>query len=354
MEPFTYDVRATRVVFAPGSVGQIGDEIRRLDCSRALVLTTPEQKNLGERVLASLVEVGCGIFAKAQMHTPTGVTQEAVEFAHSVNADCLVAIGGGSTIGLGKAISLRTGLKQIAVSTTYAGSEMTPILGETENGVKKTIRSPKVLPQTVLYDVGLTMTLPALMSVVSGMNAIAHAVEALYAKDSNPIVSLMAEEGIRALAHSLPRLVSDPLEMVARSDAQYGAWLCGTCLGAVGMALHHKVCHVLGGTFDLPHAETHTVILPHALAYNAASCPQALVRIERALGQSDAPSALYALGKGLGAPMALRDLGMPESGLATATALILKDSYWNPRPLEEDAIFNMLSRAWHGQPPTRV
>src|SRR6202000_2741176 len=174
------------------------------------------------------------------------------------------------------------------------------------------------LPEVILYDVDLTLTLPVGLSVTSGMNAIAHAVEALYAQDANPITTLMAEEAIRALAKALPVIVKDPRNLEARSDALYGAWLCGICLGTVGMALHHKLCHTLGGTFDLPHAETHTVVLPHAAAYNASAAPEAMARAARALGGADAPTGLYDLAESLGAPLALKDIGMPEAGLDRA------------------------------------
>ena len=200
------------------------------------------------------------------MHTPTDVTERGLARARELDADCLVALGGGSTTGLGKAIALRTDLPQVAVPTTYAGSEATPILGETVGGRKTTLRSPKVLPEVIVYDVDLTLTLPASLSATSGINAIAHAVEALYAKEANPVVSMLATAGIAALARALPRIAADLRDLDARSDALYGAWACGTCLGSVGMALHHKLCHVLGGTFDLPHAETHAVVLPHAVA----------------------------------------------------------------------------------------
>ena len=173
--------------------------------------------------------------------------------------DGLVAVGGGSTIGLAKAIALRTGLPQVAIPTTYAGSEMTDILGETEGGAKTTRRSEAVRPEAVIYDVELTRSLPPGLSATSGLNAIAHAAEALYARDGNPVIALMAEEGVRALAAALPAIVADPGDMAARGDALYGAWLCGLCLGAASMALHHKLAHVLGGSFDLPHAETHAV-----------------------------------------------------------------------------------------------
>jgi alcohol dehydrogenase class IV len=228
---------------------------------------------------------------------------------------------------------------------------MTPIIGETKDGAKTTQRSLKVLPEIVIYDVDLTLTLPAKMSATSGMNAIAHAVEALYAQDRNPVMSLMAEEAIRALGRALPVIVANPQDREARSDALYGAWLCGMCLGSVGMALHHKLCHVLGGSFDLPHAETHTVVLPHAFAYNAAAAPDADQRIARALGGKSAALDLFELSGKLGAPRSLQSLGMPEDGIEKAADIAVKNPYWNPRPIERNAVRDLISRAWAGEPP---
>ena len=219
-----------------------------------------------------------------------------------------MAIGGGSTTGLGKAIALRTDLPQIVLPTSYAGSEMTPVVGQTSGGIKTTQSSPKILPEIVIYDVDLTMTMPPKLSATSGINAIAHAVEALYARDRNPVISLMAQEGIRTLAQALPKICAQPDDRAARTDALYGAWLSGICLGAVGMALHHKLCHTLGGSFNLPHAETHTVILPHALAYNAPAAPDAMARIATALGVRDAGARPARSGaKACGAGIAARD-----------------------------------------------
>ncbi len=285
------------------------------------------------------------------MHTPVDVTEQAMAQVSALRADGVVAVGGGSTTGLGKAIALRTDLPQVVVPTSYAGSEMTPILGETRGGLKTTQSSPKILPETVLYDVDLTLSLPPGMTATSGMNAIAHAVEALYARDKNPIVSLMAEEGIRAQAQALPRIMAAPRDREARAGALYGAWLCGSCLGAVGMALHHKLCHTLGGTFDLPHAETHTIVLPHAMAYNAPAVPEAAARIARALGAADAAQGLYDLARALNARLALRDIGMPQHGIDKAADLAVTNAYWNPRPLERGAIRDLLARAWAGEAP---
>lgn len=220
---------------------------------------------------------GCGSRGNVRRSCPAHpveVTHQAVTYARSVAADSVLAMGGGSTIGLGKAIAVRTGLPQLALPTTYAGSEMTPILGETEGRRKTTRRLPEALLRTVVYDVDLTLTLPAAISVVSGINAMAHAVEALYAQDRDPVAFLMAGEALDSLTRSLPVIARRPDDGEARADALYGAWLAGTCLGTVGMALHHKVCHVLGGTFGLPHAETHTVVLPHVVAYNGLAAPK--------------------------------------------------------------------------------
>lgn len=351
MEAFVYTGLPGRVVFGDGTRARLADEIRRLGGRRAMVITTPNQQADGEKLLDEIGGLSAALYTHATMHTPVEVTEEALGVATNAGVDCLVAIGGGSTIGLAKAIALRTDLPQVAIPTTYAGSEMTPILGETKAGLKTTQKSPKVLPETVIYDVDLTMSLPAGLSGTSGINAIAHAVEALYAEDANPIIAVLAEQSIAALARALPRIARDPADREARSDAQYGAFLAGACLGAVGMALHHKLCHTLGGTFDLPHSETHTIVLPHALAYNAPAIPKALAVIERALGSGDAPRALFDLAGSVGAPRALKDIGMPESGIDKATDIALANPYWNPRPLERDGIRTLIARAWEGEAP---
>ena len=352
MKPFSYTSLPARVIFGAGTLKTLADEIRRLGCSRALILSTPQQEKEARALADQIGPLAAGVYANAAMHTPLAATETALATATELKADVTVALGGGSTTGLGKAIALRTDLPQIVIPTTYAGSEATPILGETKDGLKTTQRSMKVLPEVVLYDVDLTLTLPVGLSVTSGMNAIAHAVEALYAQDANPITSLMAEEAIRALAHALSVIVKSPKDMEARSQALYGAWLCGICLGTVGMALHHKLCHTLGGTFDLPHAETHTVILPHATAYNAPATPEAMARLARALGVNDPVRGLYDLEIALGAPTSLRQLGMAEEGLDKAADLALANPYWNPRALERSAIRALLADAWAGRPPS--
>ena len=351
MQDFVYQSAPMRVVFGAGTLRQLPDELSHLGVVSALVLATPRQKDLVASIREMIGERFAGVFTGAVMHTPVEVTERAMETVRDLRADCLVAIGGGSTTGLGKAIALRTDLPQIVLPTSYAGSEMTPVVGQTSGGIKTTQSSPKILPEIVIYDVDLTMTMPPKLSATSGINAIAHAVEALYARDRNPVISLTAQEAIRTLAQALPTICAQPNDKTARTDALYGAWLSGICLGAVGMALHHKLCHTLGGSFNLPHAETHTVILPHALAYNALAVPDAMTRIATALGVPDAALGLHDLARKLAAPMSLREIGMPESGIDLAADLAVKNPYWNPRGIERDAIRELIARAWRGDAP---
>lgn len=351
---FIHEALSARVLFGSGTLAQLPEETRRLSIKRAMILTTPEQA-ASASVLAGLLGDTCaGSFTGARMHTPTDVTQTAIDAMRAVNGDGVVAIGGGSTTGLAKAIALRTGVPQVILPTTYAGSEVTPLLGETADGRKTTQRTLDVLPETVIYDVDLTLALPVSMSVTSGLNAIAHAAEALYAHEVSPIVALMAEEGIRALTTALPRLVDTPRDRAVRSDALYGAWLCGTTLGLVGMGLHHKLCHVLGGTFDLPHAETHSVILPHALSYNLDAAPAALASLQRATGWRDPASGLWNLAVRLGSPTSLQAIGMPQHGVDRAADLAVQNKYPNPRPVTRDGVRELLLRAWRGDGPQAV
>jgi len=355
MQNFVYNGQPCRVVFGAGSLVHLEREIELLGAKRALVLSTPEQVHQAQMVADRLGSRAAGIFARAVMHVPIETAREAREEAKRVGADCAIAIGGGSTTGLGKAIALESGLPILAIPTTYAGSEMTPIYGITEGGLKKTGKDSRVLPRTVIYDPQLTLTLPLTMSVTSGMNAIAHAAEGLYAQDSNPVMDLMAEEGIRAIAQAIPAIRKDLHDIEGRSNALYGAWLCGTVLGNVGMALHHKLCHTLGGSFNLPHAEVHTVVLPQAIAFNAQASPKAMQRIVRALGgKVSAAAGLFDLAKDNGAPVALRDIGMKESDLDRAADIAVSNPYWNPRPIgvaQRNQIRALLQHAFEGARP---
>jgi maleylacetate reductase len=347
MTSFTYTAGPARVVFGSGSLVSLAAEVRRLGGSRALLIGGSHR----QEAVAPLGSLLVAEFPGAVMHTPVEVTEKALAVARENSVDCLVAVGGGSAIGLSKALAVRTDLPQLVVPTTYAGSEATPVLGETVDGRKTTRSSAAILPETIVYDVDLTLGLPVAMSVTSGINALAHAVEALYSADANPVTDQLALEAIRLLADALPRIVADPADLAARSDALQAAWLAGSCLGSVGMGLHHKLCHTLGGSFGLPHAETHTVVLPHAMAYNASAAPSAMRRIASALGVSDAPTGVYDLVAGLGGPTSLRSLGLTESNLDEAAALAAAKPYPNPRPIVASDIRSLLQDAWSGTRP---
>ena len=348
---FTFPGVPARVVFGIGTIAQANAEVERLGAKRALVLSTPQQKNDAEALSTQLSALSGGIYCRAAMHTPVEVTEDALKVFSSVDADCLVAVGGGSTTGLSKAIAVRTGADQIIIPTTYAGSEMTDILGETAAGQKTTRRHASIQPETVIYDINLTMSLPIGITVTSALNSIAHAAEALYAVDRNPVISLLSIETVRAFVKALPAIAENPNDVEARKLALYGAWLGGTALGSVSMALHHKICHVLGGSFDTPHAETHAIMLPHTVGFNAAAVPELLAPLAEIL--HDEPGAgLFDLIKSVGAPYRLRELGISEADLDRAAAIACESPYQNPRPIDRDAIRAILQNAWEGRRPS--
>jgi alcohol dehydrogenase class IV len=355
MKDFEYNALPHRVVFGSGSIQKLPVEIKRLNVSRPLLLCTSRGRHLADQlsviIKAASLDVA-GIFAEATAHTPTFVTEQGTAFLNSTSADCVISIGGGSVIGLGKAISFYSGVVHISIPTTYSGSEMTPILGETQNGHKTTQSNPKILPNIVIYDVDLTLALPPAICSTSGMNAIAHAVEALYAQNANPVTSLLALEGIKSLAEALPLIVRDPHSKPPRTRALYGAWLCGTVLGSSSMGIHHKTCHVLGGSFSLPHAETHTIMLPHSLSYNAPFIPEQMAQIATALPDSggDALNGLKLLLEKLPVPRTLKELGMNEQDIGKAAELATSNQYPNPRPLDSRWIQELIRRAWAGEP----
>ena len=347
MNPFVHTASPGRVVFASGAIAKVGEEIERLGRARALILSTPFQEPDAARLAERLGNRAAGVFAEAAMHTPVDVTDRAMGAYEAAGADCVVALGGGSTIGLGKAIAWRNDAPQIVVATTYAGSEVTDILGQTENGSKSTIRDPRIRPEVVIYDPDLTRDLPVAMSVASGLNAMAHAVEGLYAPDTNPVTSMLAVEGLRALQAALPIIVAHPRDVDARAEALYGSWLCGIVLGSAAMSLHHKLCHTLGGGFDLPHAETHAILLPHTAAYNAGAARDRLAPAAALFG-GDIGGGLHDFAARLGAPLALADLGLKAADLGRAADMATQNPYANPRQVTREGVIDLLTRAHSG------
>lgn len=351
MKNFVYDQPASRVIFGVGAFGRLRDEVERLGVKRPLLICTPGRREDAEHAAQSLTGMSSAIHAEAVMHVPIETIRAAQAAVKAHNADSIIALGGGSAIDLSKAVGLDYGLPIAAVPTTYGGSEVTPFYGYAEDGVKKGKRDRKMLPKTVLYDPVLTVSLPARVSGPSGMNAIAHCVEGLYARDANPIMSLLAAEGIRVLSRSLPSVVREPENLDVRADALYGAWLAGVVLGSVGMAVHHNISHVLGGSFNLPHANVHTIVLPQAVAFNRDAVPEAMRIAAEALGAADAAQGVYDLAVRIGAPVALKDIGMPAAGLDRATKLVCEHPYYNPRPVEYSAIRELLENAYQGRRP---
>lgn len=350
MKSFTYAGNPARILFGSGRSAEVGSAVEALGCRRALILSTPHQKADAEALSERLGPLSVGVFSGAVMHTPIDATETALKVVRDADADCVVSLGGGSTTGLGKAIAYRSDLPQVVIPTTYAGSEVTPILGQTEGGRKTTVRNASILPEVVIYDPELTLGLPVGMSVTSGLNAMAHAVEGLYAQDRNPVSTLMALDGLRAFRDSLPVLVKSPRDPDARAEALYGAWLCGTVLGTVGMALHHKICHTLGGSFDTPHAETHAVMLPHTAAFNVEAAQVELSSAAELFGGSIG-GGLWDFAKSIGAPLSLKDFGLTEADLDRAADIATENPYWNPRPIDRTSIRTLLQQAWEGVRP---
>ena len=340
-----------RLRFGGPAAPAVAAELEALGLSRAVVLGTPGHADEARAFASEIGARVAGTVALARMHTPVEVTEQVLTQVLALDADALVSFGGGSVTGLGKALALRTDLPQIAVPTTYAGSEVTAILGETEAGRKTTVTDPRVQPEVIVYDPRLITGLPVDISVTSGLNAMAHAVEALYARERNPLTTSLALQGIDAMVQSLPQVVAEPDNLAARGQSQYGAFLCGLVLGQVGMSLHHKLCHTLGGSFDLPHAETHAVILPHAVDYNEAAVPDVLAPVAAALGSRSAARGLYDFAKRLGAPTSLKSLGLKEEDLARAAEIAAQNAYWNPRPVDKAALLGLLQAAWAGEAP---
>ncbi|UUU35586.1 maleylacetate reductase [Streptomyces sp. CA-210063] len=344
-----------RVVFGSGTArDDVAAEVTGLGASRVLVIAADAERALAEDICKDLPVVG--IFGGVRPHVPTEVAEAVRAAAREHGADLLLSVGGGSTTGTAKAAALTTGLPVLAVPTTYAGSEATPVWGLTEDGHKRTGVDPKVLPRVVVYDATLMLSLPTRLSVTSGLNALAHCVDAWWAPRHSPINSALAVEGVRSLASALPRIVADGQDVAARRDILFGTYLGAVAFAGAGSGLHHKVCHVLGGAYDLEHAALHSVVLPHVVGLNLPSAPDAARRLGAALDSPDDPfGALLDLYARLRPPRSLAELGLAEEELDRAADLVMAqvpDS--NPRPVTRDEMRALLGRAWRGDTPVRT
>jgi maleylacetate reductase len=337
---FAHDQPAVRIVFGAGTFERLAEE---LEDRRWLIVHGGSQAAAAGRLGERLGERCAGTFGEVRRHVPAELADRARARCAELGGEGLVAIGGGSVIGLAKAIALTAQVPIVAAPTTYSGSEMTSIYGLTADGRKHTGRDEAVRPRVVVYDPELSRDLPREVAAPSAMNALAHCVDALWTPGATPITTLLAQEGARALREGL--------DAMDRERLLYGAALAGWALGVAGAALHHRICHILGGAYDLPHAETHSAVLPQVTALNAPAVPDATARLAAALGGGDPAAAIFDLAQRSGSPTALRELGLREGDLEAVVATIVEEAVGNPVPVDEDTARSLLRRAWAGTRP---
>ena len=353
MAPFVYESLPGRVVFGAGNIREVGAEVERLQRARVFLVADAQAKSIGDDVVEQLGPTLAARWDEVIQHVPVDLAERARAAASAAEADVVVCVGGGSSTGLAKALALSHELPIVAVPTTYAGSEMTPIYGLTGGRHKQTGKDLRVLPKVVVYDPELTLGLPSGVTGPSACNALAHCVEALWAPGCNPVTSALALEGVRAVRRSLPAVMAAPRDLDPRTELLYGAYLAGVSLGTTSTGLHHKLCHVLGGTFNLVHADTHSVILPHAVAFNAPALPAEMARLADALGVPgrDPAGALWDLAVASNVPTSLADLGLTAADLPEAARRAAAEITVNPVPVDEAAFAGILERAFRGERP---
>jgi maleylacetate reductase len=356
---FTYEQLPARIVFGAGARRHVGAELAHLGAGRMMLIADGAATRFADDVAASLGETPALRWDEVAQHVPSELAERARHAAGAHRADAIVCVGGGSATGLAKAIALTHRIPIVAVPSTYAGSEQTTIYGVTGGRHKATGKDPIVQPRTVIYDVELTLGLPTSVTGPSAFNALAHAVEALYAPGCNPVTSALALDGVRAVHASLPKVMQRPDDVDARSELLYGAYLCGVALGATGAGLHHKLCHVLGGMFGLVHADAHSVVLPHAIAFNAPVLPGEMARLSDALGApgGDPAGALWDLAVASQVPTSLAALhgttgALTRDELPSAATAAAAEITANPRPFTDADLLGIYQRAFDGHRPS--
>ena len=356
MLSFVHESLPGRVVFGAGRRAAVAAEADRLGATRVFLITDAGAAAWGDELAQSLGGSLAKRWTDVEQHVPLALAERARAAVTEASADVVVCMGGGSATGLAKAIALSHRLPILAVPTTYAGSEQTPIYGLTDDRHKQTGRDLVVLPRTVIYDPELTVGLPAHVTGPSAFNALAHSVEALWVPEANPVTTALALEAVRAIAGSLSTAMVDPGDLDARADLQYGAYLSGIALASASTGLHHKLTHVLGGTFGLVHADTHSVVLPHAVAFNGVTVPALMLRLAAALGDANAEpaAALWDLTVATGVPTSLAELGLTERDLPEAARRAVTEITVNPRPIGEGDLLGLLERAYAGARPSTV
>jgi maleylacetate reductase len=349
MTPFTYSSEPIRIAFGAGALSALRAETELHKMTRIMLLTSPSRRDFAQRVTAAVDDRRVGVSEAAAPNMPREALERIVTDLKRHEANGFVVVGGGSPIGLAKAAGATTKIPYVAIVTTYSGSEMASnwYVGQADNRVGG--RDRAALPATAIYDPELTLDLPVKISAASGMNAMAHAVESLYGIDTNPVVETLAEEAVRKLGSSLPRIVQNPRDLAARTDALYGAWLAANFRAAVG--LEHAVAQRVRQWFTLDHAQTHAIATPYAIGFNASAAPAAMARITRALGADDAARGLYDLNVRLGLPTGLQDIGMREEDIAKAVEVVGKVEITHPRPVTKSDLAEVIRQAYFGEPP---
>ncbi|WAP52919.1 maleylacetate reductase [Arthrobacter sp. ATA002] len=340
-----------RVLFGFGrAADNLRAEVARFNAKRVMVIASGAGAQAAADVSAG-IDVAVN-YDDVAAHVPIEKAEKARAAVAGHGIDLLVSIGGGSTIGLAKAVALTSGLPIVAVPTTYAGSEATNVWGLTDASGKTTGTDDRVLPATVIYDAALTLSLPVDLSVASGLNGLAHCIDSMWAPEADPINQALAAEGIRALSRGLPRIFENPQDLAGREQALYGAYLSAVAFASAGSGMHHKICHVLGGTWKMPHAQTHATVLPYVLAFNAPEAPDAAARIAGAFGSEDAAAGLNRLRTAVNAPKALKNYGFAEKDIPEAVELILPViPASNPRKVSPSSLTELLTAAWAGTTP---
>jgi maleylacetate reductase len=352
--PFRFTSLPVDIIFDVDAIATLAVETERMGLSRILLVSMPDARSTAEaeRVASGIETRLAGHFRDAVVHVPVETLDACLAMHHRLAADGIIGIGGGSAIGLAKLVAGETGTPGIMVPTTYSGAEMTPFNAVTKDGVKTQRRSDAMMPKRVIYDVSLTLGLPLGISIASMMNAIAHSIEAAYAHDTNPVIQLIAEDSFRLGVPAMARLKDRPTDRQVRRDLLQASMMAGYALSSTSMALHHKLCHILGGAYDLPHAAVNAVVLPYAVAYNAPGATGVMARLSTALGTDDMAGHLQAMNSANGLPASLRELGLDESAIPTIVDTLLAQTFHNPVPLSKAAIASLLDDAFAGLPPS--
>jgi alcohol dehydrogenase class IV len=382
MQAFHYTSYAQEIIFGTGSLAQLGEVVDRFRWQRLLLCSTGSlrrggqiaelERALGERLVASYEHI--------QPHVPDFQVAEALALAETHQIDGVIGFGGGSAIGMAKAVSRalekkRSGTQEypiapiqqplvpvIAIPTTYAGSEMTPVYGVTRQidgePRKVTVTDVRVTPKLTLYDPLLTLQLSPEMTASTGINALAHCIEALYSITRNPFSTAAALQGIRSINSALPRCYAAGNDVEARAEMLTGSFLAATALAHVTMAIHHGLCHVLGGTAGVPHGVANSIILPHAMRFNLDATAHQLAQVAEAMGigtagtiveaaAEDVIQQIYRLIRQLNLPQHLRDVGVQEADLPRLAQIAFQSRtvQSNPKPVRDAGEIEAILRA---------